>query len=485
MTTFEPGAKLVFTQGFELSPRSTAFFASRPAPSISDGFEVLVQLVMAAITTEPSARSKLSPLFFTLDVLWRGACQRFFEGRFRLRERNAVLRTLWSGHCGDDFREVEFQAVGENRIGSLVGAEEALFFRVGFDEADLLFAAAGEAKIRERFCVDGEEAHRRAIFGRHIRDRGAVGKSEAREAGAVELDEFSDDAFFAQNFGDGKDEVGGRGAFRQTAMEFESDDSWNQHRERLAEHSRFRFDAADAPAEDAEAIDHRGVRIGADERIGESEPGAVFLFFENDAGEIFEIHLVADAGVRRDDFEILKTFLAPAQERVTLDVALHFEIGVEKEGVGSAELVHLHGMVDDEFGGKQRINFLWIAAELAHRVAHGGKIDDGRDAREILKQNASGHEGNFFFAGAFGAGGIPGGEGANIVGMNEAAVFVAQEVFEENFQREGKARGLAYAGALERVEAVNFEGFAAYFESGAGGERVFVRWAHAGLESPV
>ena len=122
---------------------------------------------------------------------------------------------------------------------------------------------------------------------------------------------------------------------------------------------------------------------------------------------------------------------------------------------------------------------------MAHRVAHGREIDDGRNAREILKQNASGHEGNFFFAGPFGAGGIPGGEGANIFGVNEPTVFVAQEIFEENFQREGKARGLADAGMLERVEAVNFEGFAAYFESGAGGKRVFVRWAHAGLESPV
>jgi hypothetical protein len=67
-------------------------------------------------------------------------------------------------------------------------------------------------------------------------------------------------------------------------------------------------------------------------------------------------------------------------------------------------------MIDDEFGGKQGIDFLWIAAELAHCVAHGGEIDYRGNAREILKQNASGREGNFFSAGAFGLGGIPGGE---------------------------------------------------------------------------
>ena len=53
MTTFDPGARLVFTQGFDVSPRSTAFLASRPAAIITLGFEVLVQLVIAAITTDP------------------------------------------------------------------------------------------------------------------------------------------------------------------------------------------------------------------------------------------------------------------------------------------------------------------------------------------------------------------------------------------------------------------------------------------------
>ena len=56
MTTREPGARLVFTHGLELRPSSTAFFASRPAPIITCGFEVFVQLVIAAITTWPWSR---------------------------------------------------------------------------------------------------------------------------------------------------------------------------------------------------------------------------------------------------------------------------------------------------------------------------------------------------------------------------------------------------------------------------------------------
>ena len=57
LTTREPGASEVFTHGLTLSPRSTAFFASRPAASITVGFEVLVHDVMAAITTSPCASS--------------------------------------------------------------------------------------------------------------------------------------------------------------------------------------------------------------------------------------------------------------------------------------------------------------------------------------------------------------------------------------------------------------------------------------------
>src|SRR3954469_12656178 len=50
-TTCEPGASEVFTQGFTVSPFATALRASRPAPIITLGLEVLVQDVIAAMTT--------------------------------------------------------------------------------------------------------------------------------------------------------------------------------------------------------------------------------------------------------------------------------------------------------------------------------------------------------------------------------------------------------------------------------------------------
>src|SRR5262249_11211163 len=51
---FEPGARLVLTHGLAVRPRAAAFFAKTPAATITDGFDVFVQLVIAAITTDPS-----------------------------------------------------------------------------------------------------------------------------------------------------------------------------------------------------------------------------------------------------------------------------------------------------------------------------------------------------------------------------------------------------------------------------------------------
>ena len=69
MTTLEPGASVVFTQGLVASPASTAFLASSAAPTMTDGFEVLVHDVMAAITTEPWSTEVCLP---SSSVTWTG-----------------------------------------------------------------------------------------------------------------------------------------------------------------------------------------------------------------------------------------------------------------------------------------------------------------------------------------------------------------------------------------------------------------------------
>src|SRR3954447_5990186 len=61
MTTFEPGAREVLTHGLRCRPRSTALRATRPAASITEGFEVFVHDVMAAIVTAPWSSVTSSP----------------------------------------------------------------------------------------------------------------------------------------------------------------------------------------------------------------------------------------------------------------------------------------------------------------------------------------------------------------------------------------------------------------------------------------
>src|SRR4051794_9871474 len=59
VTISEPGARLVLTQGLTVSPRCTAFRASSPAPIMTLGFDVLVQIVIAATTTAPWSRPSM------------------------------------------------------------------------------------------------------------------------------------------------------------------------------------------------------------------------------------------------------------------------------------------------------------------------------------------------------------------------------------------------------------------------------------------
>src|SRR3954469_15515280 len=74
MTTLEPGASDVLTHGLTSRPRCTALRARRPAPIITSGFEVLVQLVMAAMTTSPWSRWNVSPSTVTgTEVLVLGS----------------------------------------------------------------------------------------------------------------------------------------------------------------------------------------------------------------------------------------------------------------------------------------------------------------------------------------------------------------------------------------------------------------------------
>ena len=66
MTTWLPGAIEVLTHGLAVRPLAAAFLASRPAASMTEGFEVLVQEVIEAIATAPWVSSKVPLSVVTL-----------------------------------------------------------------------------------------------------------------------------------------------------------------------------------------------------------------------------------------------------------------------------------------------------------------------------------------------------------------------------------------------------------------------------------
>ena len=272
------------------------------------------------------------------------------------------------------------------------------------------------------------------------------------------LDELPDDARLAEELGHGQDEVGGGGALGQRAGQLEADDLRHEHRERLAEHRRLGLDPADAPAEHAEAVHHRRVRVGADERVGERLAVALL----DHAREELEVDLVDDARPGRHDLEVAEALLAPAEEGVALAVALELELDVAREGAARAEDVDLHRVVDHELDRDQRVDLLRVAAEVGHRVPHRREVDDGRDAGEVLEQDARRREGDL---------------AARLVRRHPprdrfdvVRVAVPEHVLEQDPERVREPRDVP--ALLQRVQPVDLELAIADGERGAGGNVV-------------
>ena len=176
------------------------------------------------------------------------------------------MGTFGAGHAGSDGGEVEFDDGGEVEGVFLGGEPEKILGAVVvLDELDEFGRASGATKIGKSFLIDGEVAHGGAIFGGHVGDGGAVGKSEFHGAGAVKFDKFTHDFVLAKDLGDGEGKIGRGGGGGKFPREVNAHDFGSEEGKGLSEHARFGFDSANAPTDDAEAVDHRGVGVGTDE----------------------------------------------------------------------------------------------------------------------------------------------------------------------------------------------------------------------------
>src|SRR5262249_60899581 len=100
----------------------------------------------------------------------------------------------------------------------------------------------------------------------------------------------------------------------QLAVQLEAHHLRDEHGDRLTEQRGLGLNPSHAPAHYAERVDHRGVRIRADDGVGMN--GSPLT--EDDAGQILEVDLMADARVRRHHPEIPEGLLAPAQDAEAL-----------------------------------------------------------------------------------------------------------------------------------------------------------------------
>ncbi len=303
---------------------------------------------------------------------------------------------------------------------------------VRLDQPDRRRGTARQLEIADGFGVDREQAAGRAIFGGHVGERGPIGQWQAGQSGSVIFDKLAHDAFFSEHLGGGQHQIGGRGTFAQCAGELEADDLGHEHRHRLAQHGGLGLDSADPPSQHAQPVDHGGVRVGADQGIRIRQGWAARLIGrENHARQILEVHLVDDAGIGRDDSEILEGVLPPAEKRVPLAIPLKFQLGVGRECVRRAGLIDLDRVVDDQLDRLERVDFPRVASQPVHRVAHGGQVDDRRHAREILQQHPAGPKRDL--AVRLGLG-VPVGQGLDVVGRDCQPILIAEQVLQQDLQ---------------------------------------------------
>ena len=107
-------------------------------------------------------------------------------------------------------------------------------------------------------------------------------------------------------------------------------------------------------------------------------------------------------------------------------------------------------MVDDEVGRHERVDSRRVAAEVGHRVAHHREVDDRRHAGEVLEDDPRRHERDL---GLGRLPGPPGGEGLDVARVDQAAAGVAEQVLEQDPDRDRQG-GLA-GEARDRAQPVD------------------------------
>lgn len=266
---------------------------------------------------------------------------------------------------------------------------ELLRFGIGLDERDLFLRPPRLRQIFQRRAIDREIAGRGAEFRRHVRDHRPFATRQAGDSGAEELDEGACHVAGAQALRDGEREIGRAHALAQPVRQAHADDVGDPHHHRHAEHHALGLEPANAPSQHTDAVDHRRVAVGADQRVRQRPEPAVDDARRDNGRELFKVDRVHDAGARRMHAHAVQRLRRPFQEAIALAIALIFALQIDPHGIWRGREIDPEGVIDRDVDRQDRAESLGVASRRCNSIAHRRDIDERRGAGRVVHQHAA------------------------------------------------------------------------------------------------
>ena len=187
--------------------------------------------------------------------------------RPNLGQDQPILRPLRTCNTRLNRTQIEGQCIRKHRIRSPRLPEHPLRPVVSLGQLNRLRRSSRQSHVSQSLGINREDSASRAVLRSHVRNRRPIRKRHRLQARAKKLDKLANHAPCPEHLSDGQNKVSRRRTFLQPTRKLEPDDLRNQHRHRLTKHRCLRLDSADTPAQNAQAVDHRGVAVGTHQGI--------------------------------------------------------------------------------------------------------------------------------------------------------------------------------------------------------------------------
>src|SRR5690625_3801985 len=126
----------------------------------------------------------------------------------------------------------------------------------------------------------------------------------------------------------------------------------------LPQQGSYSFDPPYTPADHADSVDHRRVRVCSHQRIRKKPaiPGS------HSTCKVFQVHLMTNPHTRWNHSKVFKSILCPLQQLVTLSVSTVLHLHILFIGVVCSVIVDLNRMVDNQVHRNGWIDLLSVTA---------------------------------------------------------------------------------------------------------------------------